>query len=151
MCFACEVAHRPQFFFIARSFRIIGLGKNSRQIFGFKELICKIFRNKDLGAKFQSFQVSRTPISPNKKGCGVSAPFLFYNSIISISPACRDKLCVFISPTDSLGYAENCRNGGLTKFRRRREAPRRVYACRGGFECNRLWLLKNSFPQNSQK
>src|SRR5208283_4492671 len=31
-----------------RSFRIIGLAKNSRQIFEFKRLIRKIFRNKDL-------------------------------------------------------------------------------------------------------
>src|SRR5208283_438278 len=31
-----------------RSFRIIGLAKNSRQIFEFKGLIRKIFRNKDL-------------------------------------------------------------------------------------------------------
>jgi hypothetical protein len=34
-----------------RSFGIMGLGRNSRQIFGFKGLICKIFRNKDLAAK----------------------------------------------------------------------------------------------------
>ena len=33
---------------IFRSFRIIGLAKNSRQIFEFKGLIRKIFRNKDL-------------------------------------------------------------------------------------------------------
>jgi hypothetical protein len=31
-----------------RSFRIIGLGENSRKIFEFKGLIRKIFRNKDL-------------------------------------------------------------------------------------------------------
>jgi hypothetical protein len=33
---------------VARSFRIIELGKNSRKIFEFKGLIRKIFRNKDL-------------------------------------------------------------------------------------------------------
>jgi hypothetical protein len=34
-----------------RSFRIKRLGKNSRQIFEFKRLICKIFRNKDLAQR----------------------------------------------------------------------------------------------------
>jgi hypothetical protein len=35
-------------FFLLRSFKIIDLEKNSRKIFEFKGLICKIFRNKDL-------------------------------------------------------------------------------------------------------
>jgi hypothetical protein len=34
-----------------RSFRIIELRKKSRKIFEFKGLICKIFRNKDLGCQ----------------------------------------------------------------------------------------------------
>ncbi len=32
-----------------RSFRIIGLGEDSRKVFEFKRLIRKVFRNKDLG------------------------------------------------------------------------------------------------------
>jgi hypothetical protein len=36
-------------FFIARSFEIMGLGKNSFQIFEFKWVSGKILRNKDLG------------------------------------------------------------------------------------------------------
>jgi len=46
-----------------------------------------------------------------------SAPFLFLVFIISVSPACPDKFCGFISLADSLAYAENRRNGGLTTFR----------------------------------
>src|SRR6266852_4247970 len=38
-----------------RSFRIIELRKNSRKIFEFKGLICKIFRNKDLRDLFAPF------------------------------------------------------------------------------------------------
>jgi hypothetical protein len=71
-------------------------------------------------SEFQGFKdrnsgYGSVPCIDEKRVPEQSAPFFFYNSIISISPACWDKLCVFISPTDSLGYAENCRNGGLDR------------------------------------
>src|ERR1017187_1850950 len=61
----------------------------------------------------------------NKKGCRHDLhPFsFFYSFIISVSPSLPAKLCDFIFLADSLAYAENRRNGGLTRFRRNREAP----------------------------
>jgi hypothetical protein len=70
-------------FFLLRSFGIIGLGGNSRQIYGFKGVIRKIFRNKEL-ATLNSFEGRRRGAwvlrfakeSKMKKGCG-SGPHPF--------------------------------------------------------------------------
>jgi hypothetical protein len=48
-----------------RSFRIIDLGEKLRQIFEFKGLICKIFRNKDLADKLSA---PHAPMWPQRAG-----------------------------------------------------------------------------------
>ncbi|MGB9083145.1 MAG: hypothetical protein WCC46_00845, partial [Terriglobales bacterium] len=60
--------------------RIIDLGKNSRQISGFKGLICNILRNKDL--EVPGFRVSRfQSVQSRQTGKGRGSyphPFDFY-------------------------------------------------------------------------
>ena len=62
------------------SIKIIDLGKNSRQIFGFKGLICIILRNKDL--EVPGFRVSRfQSVQSRQTGKGRGScphPFDFY-------------------------------------------------------------------------
>ena len=57
----------------------------------------------------------------NKKGRRNDLhPFSFFCSfIISVPPSPPAKLCDFIFLADSLAYAENRRNGGLTRFGRK--------------------------------
>jgi hypothetical protein len=56
-------------FFISRPFRIIDLWRNSFQIFGFKGVIRKIFRNKDLGGgrRGQPSAFSRQPSAVSRQ------------------------------------------------------------------------------------
>jgi hypothetical protein len=84
---------------IVRPFGIMGLGENSCQIFEFKGLIGKIFRNKDLEASFSRFQ------SPNlaqvKRGTGIIPHPFASSSIISTSTGASDNFSRFISPAYS--------------------------------------------------
>ena len=61
---------------------IIGLEKNSRQIFGFKGFVAKIFQNKDL--EVRQFQGSKVAIwrglafpAPIRKGAGMICTLFF--------------------------------------------------------------------------
>ena len=120
-----EVDHQPDFF-IFRPFGINDLGRNSRKIFEFKGLICKIFRNKDLGeppfkvSEFQGHNVAtRCWAAQIGKGCGkIRTLILIYNSnsIISSLTHPRANFSDFILSGDSLTYGENRENGGLTGF-----------------------------------
>jgi len=56
-----------EIFFISLSFRIIGLGGNSRKIFGFKGLIGKIFRNNDLAATLPLLLEGRRGLTPGDR------------------------------------------------------------------------------------
>src|SRR5208283_5413258 len=70
-------------FFKLWSFKIIGLGKNYRQIFEFKGLIRKIFRNKDLASVLKP----RAPRLPHRSWIFKSLLLLFLipTSIVSTS------------------------------------------------------------------
>lgn len=124
-CF--EVGLPASDFFIFRSIGIIGLGKNFRQIFGFKAVTRKIFRNKDLG-QLGVFSVQMT------KGAGrFRTLFLLYNSIISIPPCHPANFPDIIFLANSLAYAENRRKRGLTRFpqRARKGMPETLREGRG--------------------
>ncbi len=55
--------------------------------------------------------------TPMEKGAGaIRTLFLFYNSIISFLTAHPDKFSNFIFSINSLAYAENRSNRGLTGF-----------------------------------
>jgi len=91
------------------SIRIIDLGKNSRQIFGFKGLMCKILRNKDLEwPGFKGFRVSSFKVfslAKREKGAVVVRTlltfisdllFVLYSSILSVSTTQLDMSSNFI-------------------------------------------------------
>jgi len=68
------------------------LGENSRKIFEFKGLICKIFRNKELEvpgfriSRFQGHNLATARFAPKEKGYGKNPhPFPIHNSIITSS------------------------------------------------------------------
>jgi len=91
------------------SIKIIDLGKNSRQIFGFKGLICIILRNNDLEvpgfrvSEFQGFKVFS--LAKREKGAVVIRTlltfisdllFVLYSSILSVSTTQLDMSSNFI-------------------------------------------------------
>jgi len=164
-----ESPHRLQTFFIFRSIGIIGLEKIPAKSLSLKDLFLKYSGIRTWRCQVAEFQGSKVAIwrglafpAPIRKGAGIDLhPFsFFYTSIISVSPSLPDRLCNFIFLADSLAYAENRRNGGLTRFRRneRRDrdshagsSPRALGVCllktpvTGSMSTN-AWLRQLSWP-----
>src|SRR5260370_21586829 len=101
---------------------IIELRAKTTKIFGFKGVIWKIFRNKDLTDILRSPHPSLRPSwetdTPMKKGCG-SDPHPYSYSITLLyqfQPTYPDNFPDFIFLANSLTYEVNRHNRGLTRF-----------------------------------
>ncbi len=104
------------------------LHKKTLQVFEFKWVIWKVFRNNDLAVSSSAIGRTRplvvgdgaSPVSTGmKKGAGETPhPFLVYTSIVSIPTCLPDNFSAFIFLGNSMTYEANRRNGGLTRFGR---------------------------------